>query len=230
MYQIKIVLLSPIETKIQIKVKLMLLVENLSIRFGEENVIEHFSCHIKKGEWACVVGKSGCGKTSLLKAFIGLTPTVGGTIMVDGVKMNEFTCESVRKKTVYLPQDLAFPNETVRELVNHTIRMGEGVKNVQSSTDLLHENMALLDVGVDLLEKSVSEVSGGQRQRIILAALSVRNKKIWLLDEPTAALDAESRNRVMEFLQVQQRKGTTIVAVSHDSNFISGCSNVISLE
>lgn len=150
--------------------------------------------------------------------------------MVDGVKMNEFTCESVRKKTVYLPQDLAFPNETVRELVNHTIRMGEGVKNVQSSTDLLHENMALLDVGVDLLEKSVSEVSGGQRQRIILAALSVRNKKIWLLDEPTAALDAESRNRVMEFLQVQQRKGTTIVAVSHDSNFISGCSNVISLE
>ncbi len=207
----------------------MLVVDDISICFGDECVLDHFSCHVKKGDFACITGVSGCGKTSLLKAFIGLTPLVGGTIRVGECVLNEKTCNIVRKNTMYLPQELSFPSETVDELATQTLRIGK-VKNVQLSTSLLRENLQRLGLEEDLLNKRVSEISGGQRQRVMLATLALLDKDIWLLDEPTAALDEASRDCVIDFLLKQQKRGKTIVAVSHDACFASQCSTIIQLD
>lgn len=207
----------------------MLVVDNISIRFGDERVLDHFSCHVKKGDFACITGKSGCGKTSLLKAFIGLTPLVNGCIRVGEYSLNEQTCNIVRTKTMYLPQELSFPNDTVEELVGQTIKIGR-LKNGHTYTYMLHNNLHKLGLESELLCKRIAEISGGQRQRLMLAVLALLNKDIWLLDEPTAALDETSRNYVIDFLREQQQRGKTIVAVSHDMYFVSHCNNVINLE
>ena len=206
----------------------MLAVNDISIQYGNECVLQHFSCHIGRGDFACITGVSGCGKTSLLRAFIGLTPLAEGTIRVGECILNEKTCTFIRKNTLYLPQELSFPSETVNDLVAHTLRVG-GVKNVQISTLILLGNFVKLGLDEELLHKRLSEISGGQRQRIMLATLALLNKEVWLLDEPTAALDELSRNCVIDFLLEHQQRGKTIVAVSHDMHFASRCSTVISL-
>lgn len=206
----------------------MLVVDDISISFGHEQVLSHFSCHVKKNDFACIVGNSGSGKTSLLKAFIGLTPLVSGTIRVGEYELNERTCNIIRKKTMYLPQELSFPSETVHDLILQTLRVDKA-KNVQNAMSKLKHNLSLLGLDDDLLDKRVAEISGGQRQRVMLATLALLDKDVWLLDEPTAALDSTSRDLVITFLKHWQQMGKTIVAVSHDAHFTSHCSPLIQL-
>ena len=205
----------------------MLQVNDVNIRFGQENVIRYFSCHIPHSDFLCLTGKSGCGKSSLLKAFIGLVP-FEGSIHVCGELLNEKTCDAIRRKTAYLPQDLSFPGEFVQDIVSQTLRLGK--MQPGSATEDLRHNLSLLGLEYDILRKRMSEVSGGQRQRIILATIAMLNKPLWLLDEPTSALDNESRNLVLHFLKTQQAQGKTLVAVSHDPAFAASCSHIINLD
>ena len=144
----------------------MLEVNDISIQFGGEQVLQNFSCRVEKGGLACVVGRSGCGKTSLLKALIGLTPYCGGTIRIAGAELNESSCAFVRKITAYLPQELVFPNEDIMDIVLQTFRIG-GVKNVRLSMPLLHQKIQRLGLEPELLDKRMaaiySDVSLGSR-------------------------------------------------------------------
>lgn len=207
----------------------MLLADNISIRFGDECVLDHFSCHVEKGSFACITGMSGCGKTSLLKSFLGLAPLSEGNIRVGDYVLDEHTCGAIRRCVAYLPQDLALPYDTVGETVRQVLRMG-GMRYMPQSETLLRDNLMKLGLDDELLGKRMVEISGGQRQRLILAVLSLLDREVWLLDEPTAALDKMSRDYVIDFLQEQQRKGKTIVAVSHDPCFSSKCSVTIHLD
>lgn len=206
----------------------MLTIDNISIRFGNERVLEHFSCEVRRGEFVCIKGISGCGKSSLLKAIIGIVPIKKGKIEFNGKGMNEKTCTNVREQTMYLPQELSFPCETINEFVTQIFKVDK-TKNVQKCKDNLYENLSLLGLESELLDKRLAELSGGQRQRVTLAALALLDKELWLLDEPTAALDERSRDLVVDFLLTQQRKGRTIIAVSHDAAFATHCSKIIEL-
>lgn len=206
----------------------MLLADNISIFYDGEHVLDRFSCHIKRGTFACVAGASGCGKTSLLKAFMGLVPLSEGTIRVGEQILNEQTCNAIRKRVAYLPQDLALPYDTVVEAVIHVLKIG-GLRYDHATCHLLSANLVKLGLEEDLLDKRMGEISGGQRQRLVLAVLALLDREVWLLDEPTAALDRASRDYVIEFLIEQQQQGRTIVAVSHDVWFAAQCSVTIQL-
>ena len=207
---------------------LMLQADNISICFDNECVLNQFSCHIEKGAFACIAGESGCGKTSLLRSFLGLTPLIEGTIRVGEHMLNECSCSDIRRSVAYLPQDLALPYDTVNEVVSHVLKVG-GLRYDHSARIQLRENLTKLGLDDDLLGKHMVEISGGQRQRIMLAVLALLNREVWLLDEPTAALDGVSRDYVIVFLTEQQQQGKTIVAVSHDRSFATKCSKVIVL-
>lgn len=142
--------------------------------------------------------------------------------------LDEHTCSAIRCRVAYLPQDLALPYDTVHEAVCHVLKIG-GLKYECSMKLRLVKSLVKLGLDEDLLDKRLAEVSGGQRQRLMLAVLSLLDREVWLLDEPTAALDGGSRDSVIAFLAEQQRQGKTIVAVSHDSHFCSQCSMVIQL-
>ena len=206
----------------------MVAVHDISIQFGEERVFDHLSCEVKRGGFACITGVSGCGKSSLLKALIGLVPISGGEIKIGEHELNEKTCNIVRRGMVYLPQELSFPSETINEFVTHIQKVGR-VKDVHKSMDELYKNLYLLGLEKEILGKRMSEISGGQRQRLMLATLALLDRELWLLDEPTAALDEASRDLVINFLRAKQQEGKTIVAVSHDACFASQCSTLIQL-
>ncbi len=212
-----------------LKEKRMLEVNNISIQFGDEEVLCRFTCRVEKGQFACIKGRSGCGKTSLLKAFIGLVSFDGGYIRVGEFVLNENTCNIIRKNTAYLPQELSFPNEDVNDIIVQTLRVG-GVRDVRLCMRNLYDNLSLLGLDRDVLSKRMAEISGGQRQRVMLATIALLDKQVWLLDEPTAALDKESRDLVIKFLLAQQLRGKTIVAVSHDEEFAERCSTLIQLD
>ena len=206
----------------------MLQADNISVHSGDERVLDCFSCHVERGSFACVAGASGCGKTSLLKAFMGLAPLVEGAIRVGEYILNEQTCNAIRKQVAYLPQDLALPYDTVAETVAHVLKIG-GLRYDHATNQLLRANLTKLGLDEELLGKRMAEISGGQRQRLVLAVLALLNREVWLLDEPTAALDRASRDYVIEFLLEQQQRGKTIVAVSHDVWFAAQCSVTIQL-
>lgn len=206
----------------------MLHADNITIQYGDEHVLDGFSCNIGRGVFACVTGVSGCGKTSLLKAFLGMAPLCRGTIRIDEHVLDEHSCNAIRKKVAYLPQDLALPYDTVAEAAVHILKIGN-MRFDQSTRLLLVTNLQRLGLDAELLDKRLCEISGGQRQRMMLAVLALLNRELWLLDEPTAALDIASRDYVIDFLLEQQRQGKTIVAVSHDMWFASQCSVIIRL-
>ena len=206
----------------------MLHINNACIAFGTEVLFSGFSMKLERGETACIVGQSGCGKTSLLNAVMGFVPLKEGSIQVGETLLDISTIDSVRRQIAWIPQELALPFEWVKEMV--ALPFGLKVnRSVPFSEERLFTCFDELGLEHELYTKRVNEVSGGQRQRIMLAVAAMLNKPLIIIDEPTSALDAGSTGKVLSFFRRQAERGTTVLAVSHDKDFASGCHLLIDL-
>ena len=206
----------------------MLHINNACIAFGTEVLFSGFEMKLEKGETACIVGQSGCGKTSLLNAVMGFVPLYEGTIKVGGTLLDKSTIDLVRRQIAWIPQELALPFEWVKEMVSLPFELKVN-RSVPFSEERLF--MCFDEVGLEheLYFKRVNEVSGGQRQRIMLAVAALLNKPLIVIDEPTSALDTGSTDKVLAFFRRQAEKGAAVLAVSHDKDFASGCHYLIEL-
>ena len=195
----------------------MLHINNACIAFGTEVLFSGFSMKLERGETACIVGQSGCGKTSLLNAVMGFVPLKEGSIKVGETLLD-----------IWIPQELALPFEWVKEMV--ALPFGLKVnRSVPFSEERLFTCFDELGLEHELYTKRVNEVSGGQRQRIMLAVAAMLNKPLIIIDEPTSALDAGSTGKVLSFFRRQAERGTAVLAVSHDKDFASGCHYLLEL-
>ena len=206
----------------------MLHINNTCIGFGTEVLFSGFNRKLERGETACIVGQSGCGKTSLLNAVMGFVPLKEGSVRVGETLLDRSTIDSVRRQIAWIPQELALPFEWVKEMV--ALPFGLKVnRSVPFSEERLFACFDELGLEHELYTKRVNEVSGGQRQRIMLAVAAMLNKPLIIIDEPTSALDADSTGRVLSFFRRQAERGTAVLAVSHDKDFASGCHYLIEL-
>ena len=206
----------------------MLHIENICIAFGTEVLVSGFNMKLERGETACIVGQSGCGKTSLLNAVMGFVPLKEGTIKVGDTLLDKSTIDIIRRQIAWIPQELALPFEWVKEMVALPFDLKIN-RSVPFSEERLYEYFDELGLEHDLYTKRVNEVSGGQRQRIMLAVAAMLNKPLIIIDEPTSALDAGSTDKVLAFFRRQAEKGAAVLAVSHDKDFASGCHYLIEL-
>lgn len=206
----------------------MLHINNACIAFGTEVLFSGFEMKLEKGETACIVGQSGCGKTSLLNAVMGFVPLYEGTIKVGGTLLDKSTIDLVRRQIAWIPQELALPFEWVKEMVSLPFELKVN-RSVPFSEERLFMCFDELGLEHELYFKRVNEVSGGQRQRIMLAVAALLNKPLIVIDEPTSALDTESTDKVLAFFRRQAEKGAAVLAVSHDKDFASGCHYLIEL-
>ena len=206
----------------------MLHINNACIAFGTEVLFSGFEMKLEKGETACIVGQSGCGKTSLLNAVMGFVPLYEGTIKVGGTLLDKSTIELVRRQIAWIPQELALPFEWVKEMVSLPFELKVN-RSVPFSEERLFMCFDELGLEHELYFKRVNEVSGGQRQRIMLAVAALLNKPLIVIDEPTSALDTGSTDKVLAFFRRQAEKGAAVLAVSHDKDFASGCHYLIEL-
>ena len=206
----------------------MLHINNACIAFGKEVLFSGFEMKLEKGETACIVGQSGCGKTSLLNAVMGFVPLYEGTIKVGGTLLDKSTIDLVRRQIAWIPQELALPFEWVKEMVSLPFELKVN-RSVPFSEERLFMCFDELGLEHELYFKRVNEVSGGQRQRIMLAVAALLNKPLIVIDEPTSALDTGSTDKVLAFFRRQAEKGAAVLAVSHDKDFASGCHYLIEL-
>jgi len=206
----------------------MLHINNACIAFGTEVLFSGFNLNLEQGETACIVGQSGCGKTSLLNAVMGFVPLREGTIQVGGTLLDISTIDVVRRQIAWIPQELALPFEWVKEMVSLPFELKVN-RSVPFSEERLFMCFDELGLEHELYFKRVNEVSGGQRQRIMLAVAALLNKPLIVIDEPTSALDTGSTDKVLAFFRRQAEKGAAVLAVSHDKDFASGCHYLIEL-
>ena len=206
----------------------MLHINNACIAFGTEVLFSGFNLKLERGETACIVGQSGCGKTSLLNAIMGFVPLKEGSIRVGETLLDISTIDSIRRQIAWIPQELALPFEWVKEMVALPFELKVN-RSVPFSEERLFACFDELGLEHELYTKRVNEVSGGQRQRITLAVAAMLSKPLIIIDEPTSALDAGTTDKVLSFFRRQAEKGAAVLAVSHDQDFAAGCHYVIEL-
>lgn len=193
---------------------------------GGRQLFDGLSFVVDDGSIFCVMGGSGCGKTSLLRAMMGFETISGGHISIDGELLTPLSAGQFRRYMSYIPQELALPSEWVRDMVSLPFELAAN-RGCSFSKSLLLGEWDRLGLGHELYDRKVSELSGGQRQRVMLSVSGLLNKPLLLVDEPTSALDRHSSGLVLGYLRHLASKGSTVVAVSHDEEFAGGCDGTV---
>ena len=187
--------------------------DNVSYQYpGEDfDIIDGLSFSVEPGSFHCIVGVSGCGKSTIFRMINGLLPPKAGTISVNGkpITAREHYCG-------YMPQkDMLFPWRTIGENLALPLEIQRGYTKAQQR-DMI--DAALADVGLDgCRDKRPDELSGGMRQRAAFARTMLTGSELLLLDEPFSALDFLTRISMQEWLLEQwQRHKKTILFITHD--------------
>ncbi|WP_236050317.1 ABC transporter ATP-binding protein [Hymenobacter negativus] len=192
----------------------LLTVANLSKQFGEQSVLRDVSFSLEQGEVLAVLGRSGCGKTTLLKILAGLEMPTAGTLLLHGQDLRPVPPNE--RQMVYLYQEpLLFPHLTVFENVAFGLR----IRNVAKAeiNQQVQELLAELDLW-EHAQKAPHQLSGGQRQRVSFGRALIIRPRLLLLDEPFGNLDAQTRADMQQlFLRVSRQHQITSLFVTHDS-------------
>lgn len=195
-------------------------IKNLKKSFGNLNVLTNIHLKLYKGENLVVLGKSGTGKSVLIKCIVRLLDPDSGTIEVLGQEvsgMNNKDLEDVRKKIGFLFQSGAlYDSMTVKENLEFPIKRIR--KDLKGSVIQEKIEEALTNVGLaDALNKMPSELSGGMRKRISLARTIVVDPQIMLYDEPTTGLDPVTSDEISVLInEVQKKYKTSSIIITHD--------------
>lgn len=190
--------------------------------FGTNKVLQGFDLDVRRGENVMVLGKSGSGKSVLIKCIVGLLEPDAGSISVLGQDVLSLTHEELdrlRVKIGFLFQSSAlYDSMTVRENLEFPLRRHWFAQTQEERDALVKE--ALENVGLEhTSEMYPSELSGGMRRRIGLARTLILRPEIVLYDEPTTGLDPITGKEIVELiLRLQRKYGTSSVIISHDLN------------
>jgi phospholipid/cholesterol/gamma-HCH transport system ATP-binding protein len=197
----------------------MIELKGLHKTFGDKKILDGLDLTINDGEFLAIIGRSGEGKSVLLKHIIGLLKPEEGNILIDGQDITQLAgkeLEKVFEKCGYVFQFAALL-DSLNVFENVGITLLE--KNIPPKEVLPRVVEKINDVGLsqDIMEKYPSELSGGMKKRVGLARTLMRNPQIIIYDEPTTGLDPISVRRIHELIKETQGKSkTTSVVISHD--------------
>ncbi len=211
------------------KSKLIIDIHNLKKSYGENHVLDGFNMQLFEGENLVIMGKSGSGKSVMIKCLVGLEEPDSGTIEVMGKDINRLEHEELdelRTEIGFLFQGSAlYDSMSIREnlefpLRRHTKKFGV----IQDTSPMVLE--ALENVGLaHTIDLMPSELSGGMKRRIALARTLILQPKIILYDEPTTGLDPiTSKEIILLMMSIQKKYNTSSIIITHDVD----CARVIS--
>ncbi len=187
--------------------------ENLAVGYEAKTVASGISFEVNAGDYVCIVGENGCGKSTLMKTILGLQPALSGKLQFgDGLRPNEIG---------YLPQQTDIQRDfpaSVLEIVLSGCLNRMALRPFYSSAEkkLARENIEKMGIA-PLKNRCYRELSGGQQQRVLLARALCATRKMLLLDEPVAGLDPTTTSELYTLLaRLCHEDGVSIVMISHD--------------
>lgn len=185
--------------------------ENVTLGYEGRAVIEELDFKVEKGDFVCILGQNGSGKTTTMKALLGLLDPISGKI----------TKAFPKNAMGYLPQQQPSQKDfpaSVKEVVLSGCQGRRAFMPFYTKEDkeIAKENMERMNIS-DLSSHSFRELSGGQKQRVLLARSLCAAKELLLLDEPTTGLDCEVTEELYELVRkINREQGITVVMISHD--------------
>jgi osmoprotectant transport system ATP-binding protein len=194
----------------------MIRLKNVVKNFENTEVIKNISIDFEKGKFYCLIGESGCGKTTLMKLVNKLIELSSGEILIDDKNINDYNPVLLRQKIGYVIQKVGlFPHMTIGENIEivPSILKWDKKKAKERALELLE----LMDLDETYYTRYPEELSGGQQQRIGIARALAINPDIILMDEPFSALDPITRENLQdELISLQEKLKKTIIFVTHD--------------
>lgn len=195
----------------------MIRFDHVKKSFGENCILEDFSLQVREGEFLTVIGKSGCGKTTMLKLVNGLLMPDSGQIFVEGKDLAGTDLVALRRRIGYVIQNGGiFPHMTVEKNITY-VPVISGRKNKIENHRLALRLLRTVGLEEEMAARYPSELSGGQQQRVGIARALAAGPRILLMDEPFGALDEITRQTMQdEILRLQKELKLTIVFITHD--------------
>ena len=188
-------------------------VESVAVGYGQTQVLKSLDLSIRRGEFVALLGSSGCGKTTLLRAIAGFIKPSSGAIRVNGKDVTALTPDKRGMALVFQSYAL-WPHMTVAQNIGYGLKLrGMSRADIARRVDEIQELLGLSGLG----QRKPAALSGGQRQRVALGRALAVDPEILLLDEPLSNLDARIRLKVRHDISaLQKRLGITAVHVTHD--------------
>ena len=195
----------------------MIRLEHVTKSFGRYKALDDVSIVVEEGEFLTVIGRSGCGKTTMLRMINGLQKPDSGKVYAAGEDVGEADLIRLRRKIGYVIQNKGlFPHMTVEKNIIY-VPVISGQKDKRQNRKLAEELIGLVGLEREMLDRYPEELSGGQQQRVGIARARASRPKLLLMDEPFGALDEITKRAMQnELLALQKKLGMTVVFITHD--------------
>lgn len=195
-------------------------IEKLEVDLNREIIISGLDLEVSRGEGLIICGENGVGKTTLLKAILGLQPISAGTIKIGDLQVGSQIWNKNRHITGYVNQERVkglFPVSA-----SEVVEIGLAGRKLSRKVIRVRVEAAMKRTGcLDLADRSFHKLSGGEKQRVSIARCLCQQARVLLFDEPTTFLDPKSREDLYELLlELWENEAPTIILVSHDDNWI----------
>jgi putative ABC transport system ATP-binding protein len=200
--------------------------QQVSVTAHEKTILSSISFTLLPGDKAVLCGPSGSGKSSVLRTLMGLYPLQTGTIYFQESPITTLSIHAVRSCIAYIGQEPILGAEKVKDALLLPFQF-KAHRLQRPTENQINEVLHRLRLPEDIQYRESNRISGGEKQRLALARALLLNKKLYLLDEVTSALDTESKQAVFGVFSDSE---LTVLSVTHDPDWLAGCHKVFELE
>jgi iron complex transport system ATP-binding protein len=205
----------------------------LNCGYHKKEIVHAAEFSVDKGEFVCIIGANGCGKTTLLKTLLGLLPAISGTVELEGKNTKQMREKEIARYFAYIPQAHRppFPFSVADVvLLGRTPYINTLAQVSDEDRVIAFESLELLGIE-NLADRDYTELSGGQQQLVLIARALTQQPLFLIMDEPTASLDFGNQQTVLSRMRSLSTSGTSVIMVTHDPDHALFCADrVIMME